>query len=219
MRLFIIASLLLAAAGCASGMSKDECLYADWRAIGFEDGAAGRDATAVSQRRVACAEKAGVTPDMQAYLSGRDEGLDQFCRPANGFDVGSRGLRYTGVCQARGETAFVAAYEKGLTLHGLVSNLDAASRALARANTDLDNVEHQIAHSQAAIVNPATPNPERIDHLAEMKTLYQRRDKIRDSIPRLARDVDFAEAELEDFRAEVESQEFARSARPLDASY
>ena len=52
-----------------------------------------------------------------------------------------------------------------------------------------------------------------------MKTLYQRRDKIRDSIPRLARDVDFAEAELEDFRAEVESQEFARSARPLDASY
>src|SRR3990167_8939124 len=85
----LLFSLLLA--GCAGGMSKKECLYADWRAIGYEDGAQGRDASAIGSRRVACADKAKVTPDMEAYLSGREKGLDQFCRPANGFDYGSRG--------------------------------------------------------------------------------------------------------------------------------
>ena len=41
----LLFSLLLA--GCAGGMSKKECLYADWRAIGYEDGAQGRDASAI----------------------------------------------------------------------------------------------------------------------------------------------------------------------------
>ena len=219
MRLIVLLAALFALAGCASGMSKDECLYADWRAIGYEDGAAGRSATAVSPRRVACAKKAGVTPDMEAYLAGRDDGLEQFCRPANGFDIGARGVRYAGVCQGSSEGAFVAAYEKGLTLHGLISNFEAASQALSRAHADLDSVEHQIAHAQAAIVNPTTPNPERIDHLAEMKTLYARRDTIRDAIPQLARDVEYAEDELEDFRRNVQGLEYARATRALNASY
>ena len=219
MRALVLLCSLLAVAGCASGMSKEECLYADWRAIGYEDGAAGRSATAVSSRRVACAEKAKVTPDMEAYLAGRDAGLDQFCRPANGFDLGSRGGRYFGACQGRDERAFVSAYEKGLTLHGLVSNYESASRALANAHADLDNIEHQITHTQAAIVNPATPNPARIDHLAEMKTLYDRRDKVRDAIPALVRDVDIAEAELEDYRRDMAGHEFAGAVRATSASY
>lgn len=141
MRLIVVFVALFALAGCASGMSKDECLYADWRAIGYEDGAAGRSATAVSPRRVACAKKAGVTPDMEAYLAGRDDGLEQFCRPANGFDIGARGVRYTGVCQGSSEGAFVAAYEKGLTLHGLISNFDAASQR-SRAHTPISTASN-----------------------------------------------------------------------------
>lgn len=220
MRLFALPFLLLALAGCAGGMSKKECLYADWRAIGFEDGAQGRDASAIGSRRVACADKAQIAPDMDAYLAGREKGLDQFCRPANGFDYGSRGYSYTGACAARDEGAFVAAYEKGLTLHGLVSNYDAASRALASAHADLDNIDHQIAHAQAALVNPATPHPARLDHLAELKTLYTRRDKVRDAIPDLARDVDFAEVELEDYRREISDRDYARGAlRATPASY
>lgn len=220
MRSVVLASLLFASAGCAGGMSKEECLYADWRAIGYEDGAQGRNASAIGSRRVACADKAQVTPDMEAYLAGRERGLDQFCRPANGFDYGSRGYSYTGACVSRDEAAFVAAYDKGLTLHGLVVNYDATSRALANAHADLDNIDHQIAHAQAALVNPATPHPERLDHLAELKTLYTRRDKVRDAIPNLARDVDIAEAELEDYRDEMADRDFARGAlRATDASY
>lgn len=220
MRLAVLASVVLALAGCAGGMSKKECLYADWRAIGYEDGAQGRDAAAIGSRRVACADKAKVTPDMDAYLAGREKGLDQFCRPASGFDYGSRGSSYTGACAARDEGAFVAAYEKGLTLYGLVENYNAASRALANAHDDLENIDHQIAHAQAALVNPVTPHPERLDHLAELKTLYGRRDKVRDAIPHLARDADKAEAELEDYRHEMAGRDYARGAlRATAASY
>lgn len=212
MRFSIICLFLFTLAGCAGGMSKEECLYADWRAIGFEDGAAGRDASAIGSRRVACADKAQVTPDIEAYLAGREAGLDQFCRPASGFDYGSRGGRYSGACAGRNEGAFVAAYEKGLTLHGLVSNYEAASAALANAHTDLDNIEHQISHAEAALISPATPLPARLDHLAELKTLHERRDKVRDAIDDLARDVDRAEAELEGYRREVADRDYAESA-------
>ena len=220
MRLIFVAALLLVLSGCASGMSKEECLYADWRAIGYEDGAAGRNASAMSSRRVACADKAKVTPDMEAYLAGREAGLDQFCRPASGFDYGARGGQYAGACQGRDEGSFVAAYEKGLTLYALTSKFDGASRALAAAHADLDAIEHSITHAQAALVNPATPHPARLDHLAELKTLYGRRDKVRDAIPVLANDVDRAEADLEDYRREMADRDYARSAlRPSNARY
>ncbi len=220
MRFVILVFSLFSLAGCAGGMSKTECLYADWRAIGYEDGAAGRDASAISSRRVACADKAKVTPDMQAYLDGREEGLDQFCRPANGFDYGSRGGRYTGACAQRNEAAFVDAYEQGLTLHGLIANLDAASRALASAHAELDGIDHGITHAQAALVNPATPHPARLDHLAELKTLYHRRDKVRDAIPVLVSDVDRAEAELSDYRRDTASaRDQWGAARAVNARY
>lgn len=77
MRRVTIIALLFTLAGCAGGMSKDECLYADWRAIGFEDGSRRGPAGAVSSRRTACANKAGVTADMRAYLAGREEGLNE----------------------------------------------------------------------------------------------------------------------------------------------
>lgn len=210
MRQLLAIALPLALAGCATGMSKEECLYADWRAIGYEDGAAGREASAIGSRRVACADKAKVTPDMEAYLAGREAGLGQFCRPANGFDYGSRGARYAGVCQGRDEQGFVAAYEMGLKLFGLTENYEAASRALANAHADLDSIEHSIAHAQAALVNPATPHPARLDHLAELKSLYDRRDKVRDSIPHLVRDVDRAQADLEDYRRETDAASYSR---------
>ena len=72
MRLVVFAIGAVLLTGCAGGLSKDECLYADWRAIGYEDGARGAPASAVSSHRQACAKKAGVTPDMSEYLAGRD---------------------------------------------------------------------------------------------------------------------------------------------------
>src|SRR5262245_45861049 len=95
---------MLALSGCAS-MSKNECLTVDWRTVGFEDGAAGYPADRIGQHCKACA-KHGVTPDLAAYQSGREQGLREYCRPQNGFRVGSRGSGYDGSCPADMDEAF-----------------------------------------------------------------------------------------------------------------
>ena len=50
--------------GCAS-LDKNECLHADWYAIGLEDGARGRALERLGDHRRACA-KHSVTPDAAA---------------------------------------------------------------------------------------------------------------------------------------------------------
>ena len=45
-----LAGWLLFTTGCAT-MGKDECLSADWRTIGFEDGAGGYPASRIGQYR------------------------------------------------------------------------------------------------------------------------------------------------------------------------
>jgi hypothetical protein len=62
---------------CAS-LSKDECLYADWQIVGYEDDAAGRGSRRMGDHRKACADHA-VEPDKAAYDGGYNEGLQMFC--------------------------------------------------------------------------------------------------------------------------------------------
>src|SRR6478609_9316856 len=89
---------VLALGGCAS-MSREECLTVDWRTVGYEDGAAGYSGDRIGEHRKACA-KHGVTPDLSAYQAGRSEGLQEFCRPQNGFRLGANGGSYGGQCPA-----------------------------------------------------------------------------------------------------------------------
>lgn len=219
MRALFVLLAPLALAACATGMSKKECLYADWRAIGYEDGAAGLDAGAISRRRAACADKARVTPDMEAYLDGREAGLDQFCRPANGFDYGARGQRYAGACAGRDEAAFVASYEKGFALYSYVSRLDAARAALATARADLDRIDHEIAANEAALISPATPHLARADHLAALKHLGEERGKVRAAARDLARDVDAAEGDLAAYQRALAALDRKGAATPTAARY
>ena len=65
--------LLLLVSGCAS-LDKDECLHANWYAIGLEDGARGRSVERLGDHRRACA-KHNVAPSAERYVAGRNEGL------------------------------------------------------------------------------------------------------------------------------------------------
>jgi len=92
------ALMALAISGCAS-MSESECLSTDWRTVGYEDGVAGYSGDRIGSYRKACG-KHGIAPDLSQYQAGRDMGLREFCKPANGFRVGVRGHGYNGVCPA-----------------------------------------------------------------------------------------------------------------------
>ncbi len=78
--------IILSIVGCAT-MDKDECLVADWRLVGFQDGAQGKSAAAIGTYREDCASYR-VVPDLDAYQAGRREGLLQYCVPVEWLSPG-----------------------------------------------------------------------------------------------------------------------------------
>ncbi|XOV87505.1 MAG: DUF2799 domain-containing protein [Pseudomonadota bacterium] len=96
--------------GCAT-MSKEECVNADWRIIGFEDGASGSPANQIGVRRKACADH-GVVPDKDAYDAGYAEGLVTYCVYDYGLAAGRNGRLANGVCPL--DSAYRTGYEDGI---------------------------------------------------------------------------------------------------------
>ncbi len=76
-------------------MNKEECLTADWRTVGFHDGAAGHPADGIDAHRQACAEY-GVVPNPDRHLDGRKSGLKEYCRAVRGYQEGLAGRPYGG---------------------------------------------------------------------------------------------------------------------------
>ena len=147
--LWAVLTVLLLGGGCAT-LDRDECLVADWRLIGYQDGAAGKQASVVGEYREDCAEH-GVVPDLDAYRAGRAEGLQQYCTPDNGFRLGEAGRGYSAVCPAGSDVAFRAAYDEG--------------REIYLASTRVKSTHSQIHSKQQAI---SSLEQDREDRLAEM---------------------------------------------------
>lgn len=110
MRTVILFLSLILLGGCA-GLSKNECLTADWQIIGFEDGAAGRSASRIGEHRRDCA-KHDVTPDKVAYDLGYEQGIRNYCSFGRGTNAGAAGESRLQVCPA--DSDYHPGYEKGL---------------------------------------------------------------------------------------------------------
>ncbi|MBE9396465.1 DUF2799 domain-containing protein [Pontibacterium sp. N1Y112] len=98
LRLFLVFLLGLGLVGCAS-LSKESCLEGDWFAIGLKDGSNGHKAERRFDHQAACT-KHGVSAQLQVeeYLRGREEGLEEYCTPENAYDVGLRVEYHHNVC-------------------------------------------------------------------------------------------------------------------------
>jgi len=108
-------------------MNRNQCLNADWYAVGVEDGARGRPVERLGDHRRACAEY-NIAPDPARYLAGRNEGLKSFCTYERGFSEGRGGNAYVAACPAPGASAFLAGYNRGRELHDLHQRLDEVER-------------------------------------------------------------------------------------------
>ncbi len=95
-------------------MSRDECVNADWRTIGFEDGANGRAPGRIGEHRKACASH-NVVPDRDAYLSGHEEGNQTYCTFERGQRDGQYGSRTNDLCSTN--TDYPAGYQEGLVTY------------------------------------------------------------------------------------------------------
>ena len=119
--------------GCAT-LDKEECVNADWYAIGLEDGARGRAVERIGDHRRACAEH-NVAPSTDRYMAGRSDGLKSFCTYERGFSEGRAGRAHVAGCTAA--STFPAAYQRGRELHTLERSLADLEREITRIKTAL----------------------------------------------------------------------------------
>lgn len=196
-----MAVVLAGVGGCAS-MSGDECMTSDWGAIGYEDGARGYTTDRFGQHRKACA-KHGVTPDFAAYQRGREQGLVEYCQPGRGFEIGSNGGGYSGVCRADLEGDFLDAYNAGYHLHTLQKNVDSASSRINSKERELERIEEEIHDKEAALISDAATTEQRIVLLKELKDLSERTGQLEAEIRELYELRARSQVELENYQVAV----------------
>jgi hypothetical protein len=167
----LIAVLL---AACATGMGKDECVVADWRTIGYEDGLRGYPADRIGAHRVACA-KHQITPDLALYSEGRERGLVEYCQPRNGYRVGLNGGGYANVCPAATEAGFVNGYRWGKQIHDARADLRSTQSRLRSARDGVVHAETAMANVTAELVLPKVPTERRAFLAQELVRLTQER--------------------------------------------
>lgn len=184
----------LLATGCAT-LNESECRNADWRTIGFEDGARGASASRIGEHREACADH-GISPDLAAYRQGRNDGLRQYCRAQNGFRLGERGVAYNGVCPADVEAEFQAAYEAGKRLHDASSRVRYTQSRIRNKELQLSQLKRTRQSKQAQLVSPGVSAARRAELLAE--TLEAARDQ-----GAIEKEIDALKRELEDQREQL----------------
>ena len=199
---------LLLLGGCATGrMTEAECHVADWRAVGFEDGSQGLGADHIGVHRRSCAEH-GVTPHFEDYLDGHAQGIETFCRPANGAELGSRGTRYGGSCPEHLEPAFLDAYELGFGLYERKTALGQISRALSTKRRRAETLEKKLAEKTAAVAEPGLSPAERVTLAHAMKELGEEKGALASEIRRLEDEREDVEYDYESYRRHFLRQSF-----------
>ncbi|MEM7379211.1 MAG: DUF2799 domain-containing protein [Pseudomonadota bacterium] len=138
-RLLSVAAVCVGLSGCAT-LSKEECLSADWAAIGERDGAAGYEPQARFAGHTKACAKVSITPDRLAWNSGFDRGLARYCTPQNGLYVGQQGNSYQGVCPVETASAFLESYQVGFSAYTAQSELDSAKRDIESKQDELSDV-------------------------------------------------------------------------------
>ena len=196
------AILLFALSGCAT-MDREECLTVDWRTVGYEDGVAGYSGDRIGQHRKACA-KHGVATDLVAYQAGRQEGLREYCVPANGFRLGSRGGSYSGLCPIDLDPAFTDAFQSGRQLHTLESRLASVNHELNAKRNSLRNAESDMVTRSARAISSEATAEERAQAVVDVKQLGERVGRLKTEIRQLEEERVHCERDLEDYRATLQ---------------
>jgi hypothetical protein len=131
MRTVFIAVLCLVGAACTTApeMAPQECASADWRSLGYSDGAAGKTQANFSVREQICLN-AGYDANLTAYNQGHEEGVRIFCQPERAFQLGAGGSSAALTCPPDLEGQFRAALNSGRELYQSRSAWESAESAV-----------------------------------------------------------------------------------------
>jgi len=197
---FITLLAMLALGGCASSLSESQCLANDWETIGYRDGLSGSDGSSALMRHMDACVKHGVTPDRNAYLAGWEDGVDQYCQPANGFNLGQRGNGYSNVCPARLQSAFHAAYQDGRRLWEARSEVNQIADAIAVRERRLNEIKAEMAAITGAMLEPEWTVADRAQMLLTAKDLGEEQGRLSSEIEELEVELAVKRERLDDLR-------------------
>lgn len=199
MKLLFILLMLSGLSACAS-LSKEECLNANWKTIGYEDGSQGKSETTIQSHRKACA-KINVSPDLNQYLSGHKEGARVYCKKSTGYQWGVSGGVYAGICPADLEPAFLKAYRYGHELFNIRQEISRIESAITGYQNSITDLERQKQDAKKLIVESSSSKEKR----QQLKEI----DRIDMDIRRYERDIAEADHQVghlhQDYSA-IESQ-------------
>ena len=199
MQASVVSLLALSIAGCAT-MNREECLIADWRSVGFEDGRDGELTSYVRQHRKACAEH-GVTPDLEQYLAGHSQGIAEYCQPDNAFQMGLRGRSYRGECPAGMDAAFVERHAEGYGLYERREKVDQLRREIERNRTKISEIQLTMNQKRRQLSSPDTPPEQRASIRAEIDQLFDQEQSRQREVWRLERRLRDAVSDLENYQS------------------
>ena len=194
----IICWLLLSVNGCAT-LDKNECLNANWEAIGYKDGHDGYSRARIDQHRKACAEYK-VSPDLDTYLKGYEQGVRLFCEPQRGYQRGLNGYTYKDVCPKEMRRHYHAAYTEGRHIYDIEREIDKHHKALKALDQDLSDLEQQRKDAEASLIKGHIPRSERARLVELIRDLDTKKQDMLDDIKHHEDEIAGLEEELRDFR-------------------
>jgi hypothetical protein len=191
-----VATCVFILSSCAS-LSPEQCRNADWRQIGFTDGANGEPASRLQSHASACA-KADIKPDLDAYLSGRLEGLLSYCQPENGFEVGRRGRPdNVGDCPPHLRAPFLDQYRQGREINALEGEVQRIRSVLENDQNDARRNDRRMEEIRRELRRPDLSPERRTSLLNEIERLLDRRQDAGRRQLGMQRDLDIAEDRLQ----------------------
>ena len=194
---FIMLVISVLISGCQS-MSEDECLMANWEAVGYEDGSNGLPAGDIGRHREACA-RYSVVPNLERYQRGRTEGLKMFCQPTRGFLHGRSGAVYGGVCPRNLEEGFRAGYKDGKRIgdgERHLANLQSKLAGLERRYEEVVSILDDSRREERVISDEPTRD-ERAFLLGRAKDLRKEKEQLEENIRHLRLDIEDESIRLE----------------------
>lgn len=188
--------LCLGIAACST-MSPKECQVANWHDVGQADGLQGKSLGFLNQRRSDCAE-AGIQLDQKAYLSGREQGLRNYCQLGNAPLVGLRGEAYEGVCPPAIDPEFRRRHGVGFDIHRF-------HEEIARLQRRLESLEERLRKNQHEFERRLGSRGKNEDHQRLYRDFQREQDRIREEQGVVARSLQWTQGQLVGAEAVLQS--------------
>lgn len=163
--------------GCAT-LTPEQCRHADWRQIGFADGAGGHNAGRINDHAKACAE-VGVRPNLDDYVDGREQGLRNYCQAENGFAIGRRGASANVAdCPENMKFSFMEQYRHGQQVHLMEEDLAQRRSRIYQNNSRVRRNNERIAMIHEELAKKDLPDDRRTALLNEFERLVEQKNAI-----------------------------------------